>query len=386
MMRSHAGLLVLLAAGLALSACSGKAKVREPAELIKIENPQVQSKAVWSARAGKGGGKNYSALTVVPQPDAVFTADIKGRVFALDPTTGKSIWTTDTESRIVAGPSLSGGNVYVGTLDAEVIALSRADGKEIWLSTVNNEVLAPPVSDGNVVIVRSVDGSIAGLSEIDGEQLWSLDRKVPSLTLRGLAEPVLFAGVAVIGLDNGRLLAVRMEDGQPIWEQVIAVPGGRTELERLTDVDGQLVVSPNGVFAISYGAELASIRVVDGEVNWRRSIKGNTGVTLHEDLIISSDEAGVVWALDAESGAAAWKLEELQYRRLSRPQSIGDYIVVSDFEGYLHWLSPRDGRIVGRSRVASDPLIGAPVEYEGELYTLAADGRVRRSAIEALSN
>lgn len=380
MMVIRSSLLVLLGAVL-LGACSGKAKVREPAELKKIEAPAIKAKKVWSRSAGKGTDDRFAGLRVVPAPDAVFTADVNGKVFALDPANGKPIWTAETGTRLISGPSLSGAAAFIGTLDAEVVALARADGAELWRATLSSEVLAPPVSDGNVVVARTVDGRIYGLSAVDGEQLWVVDRSVPSLTLRGLAEPVLFAGAAMIGMDNGRILAIRLEDGQPIWEQVVAVPAGRTELERITDVDGDLLVSPNGVYAVSFGGELAAVRTESGEVQWRRSIRSYTGVTPFDGLALVSDEAGVVWALDAETGAAAWKQEDLQYRQLSQPVRFGEYVVVADFEGYLHWLAPRDGRIVGRTRIARDSLVTAPIAYEGRLYSLAGNGKL--SVVEA---
>lgn len=373
--KSHLGLLC--ACALVLAACSGNKKVREPAELKAIEAPEVQTKRVWSRSVGVGADDQYADLRVVPAPDAVFTADVKGRVYALDPADGKSIWTAKTETRLISGPSISGAAVFVGTLDAEVLALARSDGAELWRKQLSAEVLSAPVSDGNVVVARTIDGRVYGLSAVSGEQLWVLDRSVPSLTLRGLSPPVLFAGAAMLGMDNGRVLAVRVETGQPIWEQVVAVPTGRSELERITDVDGELLVSPEGVFAVSFGGELVAVRTENGEVQWRRSIKSYSGITQANGLAVVSDEAGVVWALDAATGAAAWKQEDLQYRQLSQPVLMGEHLVVADLDGYLHWLSPRDGRIVGRARLDNDRLVGTPVVYDGRLFGLSEDGKLR---------
>jgi outer membrane protein assembly factor BamB len=89
-----------------------------------------------------------------------------------------------------------------------------------------------------------------------------------------------------------------------------------------------------------------------------------------------TDEEGFVWALDAESGASIWKQEALKYRRLSPPAAIGQYIAVADFQGYVHFLSPKDGRIVGRVHAASDPVVAPMVVQDDRLYVLDTDGKI----------
>ena len=371
----HARLPAALAA-LLLAACSSSGPVREPAELVDIESPRLTPSVRWDASPGAGSEDIHTGLRLAVEPDAIFTADVDGRVFALDPESGRELWSAETGARVVSGPTVAGDRVLVGTLDAEVIALKRADGKPLWRVPVSSEVLAAPVSEGGLVIVRCVDGKVFGLAEDSGARRWSFDRAVPPLTLRGLSVPLVSGGIAFIGMDNGRVAALRLEDGQVAWEQVVAAASGRSELERIVDVDGDLLVTKDGVYAVSFGGELAAVSLEDGRVAWRRPVKSFTGIALQDKLLAVSDEDGVVWALDAETGAAAWKQEALKYRRLSAPVAVGGYFVVADFEGYLHWLSPADGRIVARVRAVDDPVTTAPIELDGLLYVLADDGEV----------
>jgi outer membrane protein assembly factor BamB len=368
-------LLIVLAATL-LVGCSSKGKVREPAELQSIDTPAVRPQTAWSHSAGKGSGDHFAALRLASEADALFTADIGGRVFAHNPKTGAPLWRTETGARVVAGPGVSGNLVLVGTLDGEVIALNRADGKQQWRSRISSEVMAAPVGNGDIIVARSVDGRVYGLSAAKGERLWTLDRSVPNLTLRGLSLPLVLGNRVYIGFDNGRLGALNLADGAVAWEQVVAVPSGRSELERLTDVDASLFEDGSHLFAASFGGEVASLDPDSGQVQWRRSIKSYSGFAAAGDRLAITDEAGVVWGLDGGSGAAAWKQEALLNRRLSAPALFGDYLVVGDFEGYLHWLDPRDGRIVGRSRAGSSPIRAAPVAVDDLLYVLSADGEL----------
>ena len=367
---------LLLALPALLVACSDTGPLREPAELTKVESPAVKPRVVWDASPGAGSDELHTRLRLAVEPDVVVTADIGGEVHALSPQDGRRLWTADTDARLVAGPSVSGALVLVGTLDAEVIALKRSDGSAAWRAAVSSEVMAPPVSDGRVVVVRCGDGKVFGLNAETGARVWSFDRAVPPLTLRGLSAPLLNGGIAYIGLDNGRLAALRIDTGDVLWEEVVAAPSGRTELERIVDVDADPLITPEGIYAVSFGGELAAIGLADGRVAWRRPIKSYSGVALAGGILAVTDENGVVWALDAQSGAAAWKQEALKFRRLSPPQVVGDYVVVADYEGYVHWLAPQDGRIVGRVRAVGDQVTAPPVEHEGRLYLLGDNGDV----------
>jgi outer membrane protein assembly factor BamB len=368
-------LLLLAAVPALLLACSSK-PVREPAELTKIESPALKPRVAWSASPGSGSDDLHTRLRLAVEPDVLLTADLRGDVFALNPGNGKRLWRARTGARIVSGPTVSGALVFVGTLDAEVIALKRADGSVAWRVPVSSEVMAPPVSDGRVVVVRCGDGKVFGLSTADGARVWNFDRAVPPLTLRGLSAPLISGGMAFIGLDNGRIAALRLDNGDVLWEEVVAAPAGRSELERIVDVDADPVITGDGVYAVSFGGELAAVALGDGRVAWRRPVKSYSGVTPIGGMIAVTDEEGVVWALDAQTGAAAWKQDALKFRRLSAPVTVGDYLVVADFEGYLHWLAPQDGRIVARVRAVRDPVSAPPVEHEGLLYVLSDSGDI----------
>lgn len=365
-----------LALAAAIVACGSKGPVREPAELTRIEQAQVKPDVLWDKSPGSGDGGIESALRLWVGEGLLVSADASGDVYALDPKDGRKLWDVDTGARLVAGPTVHNDLVLLGTLDAEVIALSRKDGTQAWRVKVSSEVLAPPVGDGGIVVVRCGDGKTFGLSADSGARRWSFDRAVPPLTLRGMSPPLIFEGVAIIGLDNGRAAALRVETGEVMWEEVVSAPEGRTELERIVDVDADLLTSQGGVFALSFGGELAAIALQEGRVAWRRPVKSYTGAALFDSKLLVSDESGVVWALDAETGAAAWKQEALKYRKLSAPVAMGGYAVVADFEGYLHWLSPADGSIVGRVHATSDAVVARPIVQDGRLYVLDRSGEI----------
>lgn len=372
--------LALAAFALLFAACGGKSTVREPAVLTDIKDPQLMPVSVWSAHAGDGSGGRVSGLRLNLQPEALYVADIGGGVYAYSRDKGKLLWKTQTGARVISGPSVSTDQVVVGTLDAEVIALKRADGEEMWRSKTSSEVAGPPAGEGDMVIARSVDGRVHGLSASAGERMWTFDRDVPNLVLRGSSAPLLIGDRAYIGMDNGRVASLRINDGQPVWEQAVSVPSGRTELERLTDVDADLLDGPDCIIAASFGGEVACLEAESGEALWRRSIRSYTGMAASADKLFVTDDVGTVWGLDLRTGAAAWKQDALAYRRLSAPAYFDGYVVVGDFDGYLHWLDPSTGAFVARVQAGSDPIVLAPAAGDDKLYVMNTSGRI--AAIE----
>ena len=366
--------LALIAAGaLALAGCSKK-NVREPAELKTIAKPEIALQTLWSASTG--GGKYYGELTVSVAPDAVFAAGADGDIYAFDPKSGKRIWRAATGKRVIAGPSPIGDVVAAGTMDGEVVAVKRADGAKLWTTRLSSEALSPPAGEGNRIVMRTGDGKLYGLSAADGKIDWTVERSVPNLTLRGLSPAAVLGSQAYVGLDNGRVLAVRSNDGQVLWEQVVAAPTGRNELERITDIDAPLLSDGGQLFAASFGGELACLDDETGQILWRRSVKSYSGVARTENALVVSDEAGTLWGFDPTTGSELWKNEELKYRQLSAPVVFGGHVVVGDFQGYLHWFDPKDGRIVARSRAGSDPIRAVPVAADDTLYVLSSGGRL----------
>lgn len=370
--------VALLAATLFAAGCGGGKSVRQPAVLETIESPQVDPERIWRSGRGPDTDELELGLTTALHRDAIFTADAHGNVFALDRAEGDPIWEIDTDLRLSAGPTVEGDQVLVASRDAEVVALSRADGSELWRTTVSSEVVAPPASNGEVVIVRSVDGRVSALSAEDGSQVWVTGRTVPPLTLRGMAAPLIAGPVVVSGLETGRLVAQRLSDGESAWEQSVSVPSGRSELERIADIDAGLLLRGDTIYAMSYGGDIAALDRFNGEVRWRRAIKTYTGAALSDDgeRLYVSDEEGAVWALETSNGAAAWKSEALAWRRLSTPAVHDGFPVVADFEGYIHYLSPDDGRIVGRTRQMGARVAAAPMVDDARLYLADVEGRL----------
>lgn len=344
----------------------------EPAELQDVSN-RIKPTVTWSRDTGSGN-RHFVRLKPGFAGGIAYTLDPEGELQALDLANGSVLWEKETGLPASAGPGVGEGALYVGTSEADVVALDMESGEPLWQQRLSSEVLAVPVADQGIVVVHTADGNLFGLDSATGEQRWRYDRKVPVLTLRGTGSPVISGSTVIAGLAGGKLVALALDTGQLEWERKITVPGGRSDLERVTDIDGDPLVYNGAIFVGSYQGEVAAVGEGSGQVFWNRKLSNYNDMAVNWQQLAVSDAQGHVWSLDPDTGSAKWRQQALQNRRLSAPVIIGDYVVVGDYQGYLHWLSTVDGAIVARTRAGSDPIVAAPVVIDGVLYVLSSGG------------
>ena len=371
---------VALVAVLALTGCSGLAGLLgddedqpEPAKLESFE-PATKVKSLWSRRAASGEGGLDLQLRAVLAEGRVFAAGHDGDVAAFDPFTGKPLWEAETGISISGGPGAGPGLVVVGGSDGDVVALSSADGAVAWRARVTSEVLSAPAVGERIVAVRTVDGKLFGLDAATGERSWVYDRTVPVLTLRGTGAPVIAGDVVVAGFDSGHLAAISLADGRLLWESHVAAPTGQTELERLADMDADPVVANGVVYAVTFQGRVAAIDLRTGTALWQRDLSSHAGMGVGRRLLYVTDEQSRVWAFDRGTGASLWRQDGLERRGVTRPVEFGDYVVVADYQGYVHWLSIDDGRFAARTRAGGGAVLAPPVTNATAVYVLAGSG------------
>ena len=358
----------------------GEDNTEPPAPLVDIANP-VPLQKLWSSRVGAGYDKQDVNLVPAADDDHVYVADRKGRVVAFDAATGKEIWSVKTGAALSAGPGVGEELLLLGTSDAEVLALNTTDGSLVWKVMVSSEVLSVPQHGLDTVIVQSADGSIAALDAEDGSQRWIHDRSVPVLTLRGTSTPAVQHGVVIAGFSNGKLVALSEDQGFVAWETNVAIPQGRSELERIVDIDGDPVIVGTAVYVTTFQGRVAVLDIQSGDLGWKRDMSSHTGLGVDFSQVYVTDDKSHVWALSRSSGAAEWKQEELENRQLTVPVPFSEYVAVGDLEGYLHLLSRYDGSIAARVRVDKKGINARPLVHRDVLYVYGNGGELAAYSI-----
>ncbi|TDQ38474.1 Beta-barrel assembly machine subunit BamB [Thiopseudomonas denitrificans] len=370
--------VALLLAGLLAAGCSskGEKKAEKPVALEKI-SAEVKLHKEWSTSVGVGQGKLWNRLTPAIDGGQLFVADAGGLVLSLDRYTGKKNWQRKLKKTEISGAIGAGaGQVVLGTLAGEVIALDAATGNDLWRVRIGSEILAAPAVNDRVVVVQTQDDRLIALDAFTGAQRWVHESTPALLTLRGTSAPLLTDYVVYAGLSTGKVIAVELEHGLPVWEQRIAVPSGRTELERMVDVDGSLVLKDGVLYVSAFNGHAAGLDEQTGRVLWQRASSSTGAVAQGYGNAYVSLDGGTIEAVDERSGSVMWRNESLLRREPTGLGTLSSYVVTGDLEGYVHLLSQVDGRFVARTRIDSKGIRVRPLVEGGWMYVYGNGGKL----------
>jgi len=377
---------------LLLTACSAVPQTQTAAQRLPEIVPRYDVNPLWYRQAQGGYALDPALMHVTVAGGRCYFVDTTGYVTVLDANTGARVWhlkasaghDAQDSSTLLSG-SLAVGNdlVLVGTREGKLLALDAAHGSLRWQAALSSEVLAPPTVAEGVVMVHSNDGRFYALSAVDGHDLWTYDSSVPALSLRGSSRPLFADGRVIGGLDNGKVVALTSSDGQVQWETTVAVPEGRSELDRLVDIDADPLYVEGVVFAAAYHGRVVALSALSGRILWARDISTYTGMAVSGDLLIVSGSDGTVWGLDRGTGSVLWRQDELVDRTITAPVLQSGQIAIGDAEGFIHWLTPDDGSFVARSHV-DDVGITSMIAADDILYAVSATGEIQALRIRAV--
>jgi len=370
--------LLAVSAALLLSACGlfgDDDEELEPAELIEFET-KVPVKRLWSEKIGADAEFLRVALRPTGDGNRIYAASVNGNVVALDPESGKQIWRNKLGIGLSSGPGVGEDLVVVVAADGYVIALAAEDGTERWRAFISGESLAVPLVHDQYVVVQSVDNKLTALSAFDGSERWSLEQSTPALTMRGSTSPVQVGQTVVTGFDNGRVMAINLSTGDVEWDSMLAPPTGRSDLDRLSDIDGDIAVVGQDIYASGYQGRIASLAAESGQVLWTREVSTYEGVYADWNNVYSTLDNGELIALNRRTGAELWRQNALLRREPTVPVSFRMTVAVGDLEGYLHFFSNVDGEPVARVRAGKSAIVSTPLVMADRLYVQSDDGKV----------
>jgi outer membrane protein assembly factor BamB len=360
-----------------VTGCSSDLVSVNPAKLINIKST-AQFDIRWRYQVGSSGlnclirdrsycwkaEKSYKGTDLlIPAitSDSVISANEKNEILCFDLQSGKFRWKIVNKFDISGGVGSGSGVVLVGGDKGDVAVYEETTGKLRWISKVSSEVLsAPKISDG-VVVVRSEDGRITGLDAKDGKRLWLYERATPALVARGNSGLTIRNGIVYAGFAAGKLSAIGLHNGVTIWESSVSQPHGNTELERISDIISLPILDDSQVCAVSFQGRLGCYEADRGGALWSRDVSSDKGLTISRKYLFLSDVSDTVLGLDKLTGSSYWKNDQLSNRKITAPVAIDDYLIVADFEGYLHALNRDDGSFVARLRTDGSAIRSSPI-------------------------
>ncbi|UCV29680.1 outer membrane protein assembly factor BamB [Ferribacterium limneticum] len=340
-------------------------------------NTTAEVRTVWSTSVSKAGNYTFTPAVV---GNVVYVAAANGTVSRIED--GKAVWKIDAGQPLSAGVGANGRLVVVATPKGEVLAFSAEDGKALWKARVSSEVLAAPAIGDDGVAVKSGDNQVFLLDAGDGGRKWAYQRATPPLSVRSAGSPVFADRYLFVGYPGGKLVALALQNGAPVWEGAVALPKGATELDRVADIVASPVIDGRQICAVAFQGRVACFDMGQGgAMVWSRDISSVSGLAMDGRYVFVTDDKGVVYALDRLSGSSLWKQDKLKNRRLSAPVVRRGLVVVADAEGILHFLSREDGSFAARLKTDGTP-VRAPLQLLGSSVLVQTSGG-SVSAIEA---
>ena len=359
-----------------LVSCGGnKDNADPPAELTAIKiNVPLQLNWALDTRAAKNRA-SYRLRPLLVGNHA-YSIDTDGTVVSVDLASGRKLWKFDTELTPITGLAGNDQILIATSQDGDIVAYREADEELelLWKTRIESEIRATPLIDNDQVFVRSVDGKLRSLAIADGNEQWVVARSVPALSLTGNSEPLVQGELVFAGFDDGKLIAYDRVTGQTRWESTISAPGGRTEIERLVDVDGSFVLRDGVIYVSSFQGRLAAIQAVSGDLLWSREFSSYQPIAIDDDALYLSADNSHLWAIDRRTGTAFWKQDVLHARKITAPAILGDNLVVADLDGYLHWFSRSEGTLLGRIRTSYTRNYVQPITWQDSVLTLDRQG------------
>jgi len=328
-------------------------EIELPAVLEEI-NQELLIKSLWSSKVGKE--KMIGRILPSIVGDNIYYINSEGELYVFDMETGKSIWKKQTNDEVSGGLQVGFKKIIYATLSGQVVALDIENGEEIWREQCSSEILSPAVSNGTIVAVQATDGSITGLNLDDGKKSWVHQVSVPNLSLRGTSIPLLTQGFIFTGFANGSVSMIYPDSGAVRLEFPVTINEGSTELERMVDVDGKVVVANNVLVAATFQGNITAIDLQQGRPIWQEKISSIRDLSEARARVIAVDEKDIVKAFGLSSGATLWQQEGLKLRNVSSPVSIRGNVMIGDFEGFVHILNSIDGSFIARKKISKNPI------------------------------
>lgn len=340
---------------LALAGCASSGKVEEvkPNPLTKLTQAKTLT-PVFSQSVSSTSTADPLRLRLDADNGVVFALDPKGLVTAYQ---GKQkLWQKEvSKAGLSSGVEAADGHVIVGNAKGQLFALDQATGEQKWTAQLTGALLAPSLIQAGRVISVSNDGTVFAHDLVTGQQVWTYNLPNVQLSLRGNAAPVpVDARTVLISSANAYVYALDVLTGVPRMQRRVAVSDGRSDIQRLNDVDGDPVVAGQYLITTSYQGQVTMTDLASQQVVWSEDSSSTQRPEVVGNGVFVAQTDGKLVAYEISTGQKLWENDSLLNRQLSNPVMLGQDLIVGDLDGVLHMLNPATGELIGRAKTSGE--------------------------------
>ena len=343
-MKKH--LIPLAISAALLSACSSTPEIVEPP--MSAISSEYALERIWQVKQERFLDQDTESMQIAETPESLYIASSSGMVTALNKQqNGRWIdqiqWQSKLDEAITAGPTLDQDQLLLGTAKGRLKVLDAQGGQVLWVKQLSSEVLSAPVVAEGKILLRTVDGQFYALNRANGDVIWQVEHSMPDLSLRGAAAPVVLNNTVFVPWESGVVQAFSLDSGALLWESRIAVPSGRTDLERLVDIQSSLVIANGYLYVAGYHGKFAALDPESGNFIFVKELSSFRDFVMDDKAIYFVDDEDVLYAFDALNGVPLWKQTSMKNRWVGDLALSEDGLIVTDGWGYVHWFNKVQG-------------------------------------------
>jgi outer membrane protein assembly factor BamB len=363
---------------------------------------------VWDADAGKGSDTD-SRLTASPVVGGgrIFTLDAEAHVYAFDANTGQEVWdkrlapkngtdmptlwgllgkpnTIEPVTGMGGGVAYDGGKIFATSGFGVLICMDAATGRELWRHDMGVPIVNAPVVNGGRIFFSTDDNHFYALAEANGRILWDHQGVAESAGILASTSAAVSGQFVIAPYTSGELYAMRVQNGQPAWNDVLSHSGVVTALSELDDIAARPVIDRDMVFAISHSGVMAAISLASGDRAWTREIGGTQTPWAAGDYVYVVTGDQLLLCLTRKEGRVRWVHQLPQFENpdskarpinWAGPVLVSDKLILLSSDGYAEAISPYTGQLMGRVEIAGGTSI-APVVANDTLYIYTNDAEL----------
>lgn len=347
---------------------------------------------IWSVSAGSGSDRVAQLLAPpIIVEGRIYVLDARTRLSAFEQASGRKLWDVnlvpDGENASAGrggGVAHENGRLFVATGYGTVYGVEAASGNIVWTQAIGDPFRsAPTASSGRVFAVTS-DNQTITLSQETGDVVWRHRGIVESAGILAASSPAVAGSTVIVPYSSGELVALRVENGTPVWTDSLTRTGNITSLSALNDIAGRPVVDRDRVFAISHSGRMVSIDLRTGERVWTRDIGGVQTPWVAGDFLYLVTASQEVIAISRRDGRIRWITPLQRWRNpekrtdpveWSGPVLVSERLVLVSSRGESVMISATTGEVLGNLSIPSGALI-APVVANETVYVLTDNARL----------
>lgn len=327
----------------------------------------------WRANLGYGSRLQLRHQDPVYYDDKLFFCD-KNRLIALDVNDGKRLWRQKFPATLNSCLGRFADILYFTDNEGIVYALSTINQELLWqLNLGENSVIAPTANE-QVVLVLTLNEHLYALNAQDGTILWSYQAFKPPLTLFGSFRPLIVGSYSIVGFGDGTLVIHNWQEGRLVSYRQIVTPQGKTDLERLVDLDASAVFDDGILYVPTSRNFVLALDLQQGNQKWRAQYGSQLALTHDDQALYGVNEDNQLYALSKEEGKTLWS--QVTERRLTAPVLWQGNIAVGDDKGYLYLFSSQDGSQLAKRRIGVVPFNPSLLLADDRLILLDTEGNV----------